>query len=73
MSGRSAWQYSFDETMNWQKGRHCDQFGGGMFLGRAWNDSQQQVPAITFGFDTTNDPATGLFTTANFPDASTGS
>jgi hypothetical protein len=72
LSGRSAWQYSFDETLNWQKGRHTLMFGGGVFLGRAWDDSQQQVPGITFGFNTANDPAAGIFNTTNFPGASTG-
>ena len=70
LSGRSAWQYSFDETLNWQKGRHALMIGGGVFLGRAWDDSQMQVPGITFGLDTNNDPDRGLFNTSNFPDAS---
>ena len=72
LSGRSAWQYSFDETLNWQKGRHALMIGGGVFLGRAWDDAQLQVPGITFGLDTTNDPAVGIFTGANFPGASSG-
>ena len=70
LSGRSAYQYTFDETLNWQKGKHSVTFGGGAFLGRAWDDSQQQVPGINLGFDTTNDPAAGMFSTANFPGAS---
>ncbi len=43
LSGRSAYQYTFDETLTWQKGKHSVTFGGGAFLGRAWDDSQQQV------------------------------
>ena len=45
-SSRSGYQYTFDETLNWQKGKHSITFGGGAFLGRAWDDSQQMVPGI---------------------------
>ena len=72
LSGRSAYQYTFDETLTWQKGKHSVTFGGGAFLGRAWDDSQQLVPGINLGFNTANDPAAGLFSTANFPGASAG-
>jgi len=70
LSGRSAYQYTFDETLTWQKGKHSFTFGGGAFLGRAWDDSQQVVPGINLGFNTNNDPAAGLFNTTNFPGAS---
>ena len=42
-----------------------------MFLGRTWANGQQMVPEIDLGFDQTNDPANGLFTTATFQGAST--
>src|SRR5262249_4697473 len=71
LSGRSAYQYTFDETLTWQKGKHSVTYGAGVFLGRAWDDSQQVVPGITLGLNTANDPAAGLFSTANFPGAST--
>ena len=70
LSGRSAYQYSFDETLTWQKGKHSITYGGGAFLGRAWDDSQQQVTGINLRFDTTNDPAASMFSTANFAGAS---
>jgi hypothetical protein len=70
LSGRSAYQYSFDETLTWQKGNHSITMGGSAFLGRAWDDSQQQVTGINLRFDTTNDPAAGLFNTTNFAGAS---
>jgi hypothetical protein len=70
LSGRSAYQYTVDETITWQKGKHSFLFGGGAFLGRAWDDSQQVVPGITLGFNTANDPAAGLFNTSAFPGAS---
>jgi hypothetical protein len=69
-SWRSAYQYTIDETLNWQKGRHSVSVGGGVFFGRAWEKAQQMVPGIQLGFDATNDPAALLFTTANFPGAS---
>jgi hypothetical protein len=72
LSGRSAYQYTFDETLNWQRGAHSMTVGGSVFLGRAWDDSQQQVPGITLGFDANNDPANGMFNAANFPGASSG-
>ena len=72
LSSRSGYQYTFDETLNWQQGNHSFTIGGAAFLGRAWDDSQQLVPVVNLGFDTTNDPAAGLFSTANFPGASGG-
>jgi hypothetical protein len=69
-SSRSAYQYTFDETLTWQKGNHSMTFGGAAFLGRGWTDSQQMVPTMSLRFDTANDPAQGLFSTANFPGAS---
>jgi hypothetical protein len=72
LSGRSAYQYSFDEMLTWQKGQHSITMGGGVFLGRAWDDSQQMVTGINLRFDTNFDPAASLFNTANFPGASAG-
>jgi hypothetical protein len=69
-SSRSAYQYTFDEKLNWQKGSHSLTLGGGAFLGRAWSDAQQVVPGIDLGMDTTNDPAAPLFVTDNFQGAS---
>jgi hypothetical protein len=70
LNSRSAYQYTIDDTLTWQKGTHSVTFGGGAFLGRAWDDSQQQVPTINLSFDTSNDPAASIFSTANFPGAS---
>jgi hypothetical protein len=70
VSSRSGYQYTIDETLNWLKGAHSVTIGGGAFLGRAWDDSQQLVPGIDLRFDATNDPAAGLFGAANFPGAS---
>ncbi len=70
LSSRSGYQYTLDETLNWQKGKHSITLGGGAFLGRTWEDSQQLTTGIDLGFDNTNDPAASIFSTANFPGAS---
>jgi hypothetical protein len=70
VSSRSGYQYTLDETLNWQKGKHSITIGAGAFLGRAWEDSQQLTTGIDLGLDQTNDPAAGLFTNANFQGAS---
>ena len=40
-------------------------------FGRAWENGQQIVPGIQLGLDQTNDPASAMFSTANFTGAST--
>ncbi|HXT72044.1 MAG TPA: carboxypeptidase regulatory-like domain-containing protein [Vicinamibacterales bacterium] len=68
LSGRSAGAWSFDESMNWQRGKHVLTFGGQVFLGRFWDVSQMQVPGITFALDQTNDPANAIISnTSNYP------
>jgi hypothetical protein len=72
LSGRSAWQYSFDDSLNWQKAQHTITVGGQVWLGRFWNDAQQQVPGITFGMNQA-DPDFNFFTggtTGTIPGAS---
>ena len=70
-TSRSAWSWNIDDTLSWQKGRHSLSMGGSLYFGRAWEDGQQIVPGIQLGFDQNNDPAAGLFSIANFPNAST--
>jgi hypothetical protein len=67
---RSSWTYSLRDTVHVQKGKHSVSFGAATQLIRAWENGQQMVPGIQLGFNTTNDPAAGLFTIANFPNAS---
>jgi len=50
--------------------RHALQFGGNFIRVNSWTRDQQLAPSVTFGVDSANDPASGLFTTANFPGAS---
>jgi hypothetical protein len=59
-----------EDNVTWQKGRHAISFGGSFTQGRVWLKNQQMVPTIGFGI-ATGDPADAMFTTANFPGAST--
>ena len=71
-SWRSAPTYSLDNAVTWQKGNHSLNFGGGILLATAWENAQRMVPNINLGFVTEHDPAADLFTSANFPGASSG-
>lgn len=68
-SARSAWSWNVDDTVNWQWKSHSLSFGGSFFSGHVWVTNQTMVPQITFGVDS-SDPANAMFTTANFPGAS---
>ena len=69
-SWRSAPTWSIDETLTWQKRSHTMTFGGNLLISKAESSGQQIVPGITLGFNTDFDPAAGLFSTTNFPGAS---
>jgi hypothetical protein len=71
-SWRAAYQYTFDETLTWQKGKHGLSFGGSVFLGRTFENAQTMVPSVQLGFDSSRDPARGIFNTTNFSGASSG-
>ena len=71
-SWRSAPTYSFDESLTWLKGKHSFNFGVSFLRATAWENAQQIVSEIDFGFSTDNDPARGLFNNTNFPNASSG-
>jgi hypothetical protein len=71
-SWRSAPTYSFDESVSWQKGSHSLNFGGSVLIATAWEKAQRMVPGINLGFSTALDPAASIFTSANFPGASSG-
>ena len=58
-----------EDTVSWLKGKHSITFGGSYTQGKVWLANQQYVPTITFGI-ATGDPADAMFTTANFPGAS---
>ena len=71
-SWRSAPTFSIENTMSWLKGNHSLSAGGSWLRARAWENAQQMVSGINLGFNNQNDPAAGIFTTANFPGASGG-
>ena len=69
-SWRKAPTYSVEDTLTWNKGSHTILAGGNLMISNASSSGQTMVRGITLGFNTDNDPAAGLFTTANFPGAS---
>jgi len=71
-SWRAAPTFGLDETLTWLKGRHSVSLGGNYLHTTAWENAQTMVQQVNLGFDTNFDPAAGLFTTANFANASAG-
>ncbi len=69
-SNRNTTNWNIDNTLNWQRGSHSLNVGFSFTRVSHRETAYNNVPAITFGVDTTNDPANGFFTTANFPGAS---
>src|SRR5207245_2168327 len=70
ISSREASTKVAHETLNWVRGSHNLNFGIEFTQADVWLQNQTQVPAINFGI-ANSDPADALFTTANFPGAST--
>ncbi len=58
---------SFEDTVTWTKGSHSLSFGFSFTNIGSWTWSQTVVPSITFGVDTTFDPAASMFNTTNGP------
>ena len=69
-SAREASTRVVEDTVNWLKGTHNMSFGASWTRAQVWLENQQHVPELRFGI-ATGDPAEGMFTTANFPNAST--
>ena len=68
-SAREASTKVIENTLNWLNGSHSIQAGGSWTRTDVWLDNQQYVPTMNFGVDTA-DPASAMFTTANFAGAS---
>jgi hypothetical protein len=68
--GRENPTISIDDTLSWLKGSHSVSMGGSFTHIGLHSYSQNVVPTVTPGIPT-GDPALGMFTTANFPGAST--
>jgi hypothetical protein len=59
----------FYDTVNWSKDKHSFTFGGSYTHINAWSNAPNNVPTVAFTLNAA-DPATALFTAANFPGAS---
>jgi len=66
-TSRNGSNFNFHDTVSWLTGNHSVSFGGVFTKVTDWEASHSIVPTYTMGLDTTNDPAAGLFTAANFP------
>jgi hypothetical protein len=68
-SNRNGSNYNIHDTLSWLKGRHSFSFGGVFTKVTDLEQSHSIIQGITLGFDTSNDPTAGLFSTTNFPGA----
>ncbi len=66
---RNVRVYRAENTLSWQRGAHSLSAGASFERMDSWNRFQTTVPTVGFGMLPT-DPAIGMFTTANFPGAS---
>jgi hypothetical protein len=64
---RSTPTWSIDDSLSWLKGQHNFTFGGSFNQTIHTQNSFDHVAGLGIGFDTTNDPARTLFSTAFFP------
>ena len=68
-SGRDAYHWTFENTLNWQKGAHSFNIGGMSANFTLWQQNKQVVPELRFDV-ITGDPAESMFVAANFAGAS---
>ncbi len=66
---RNATTLDITDNLTWLKGAHSITLGGQFSHYDVWLKNSTAVPSMTFGV-ATNDPASGLFTAANFVGAS---
>jgi len=66
---RNTTTWSVSNDLSWLRGAHSLTFGGSLNGVHNRGNVYDVAPQINMGFDTTNDPAVGMFTTANFPGA----
>jgi hypothetical protein len=69
-SAREASTKFIEDKLNWVRGRHSLSLGASWTQVDLWLKNQTLVPTINFGL-ATGDPAESMFTTTNFPGAST--
>lgn len=68
-SGRDAYHWTFEDTINWQKGAHSINTGALLANYTLWQQNQTIIPELRFDV-LTGDPAEAMFVTANFAGAS---
>jgi hypothetical protein len=66
---RDATSFLLEDTLTWLKGAHSISLGGSWTQYTLWAENSAMLPSIDFDV-VSGDPALGLFTTANFPGAS---
>jgi carboxypeptidase family protein len=72
-TSREASTKVIEDNATWIRGKHSFSFGGTMLQADVWLASQNLVPTINFTAGSgliAGDPATGMFSAANFPGAS---
>jgi len=68
---RNTTTWSVNNDLSWLRGSHGFTFGGSFSGVHNRTNVYSVAPNVVLGFDTNNDPANAMFTTANFPGAST--
>jgi hypothetical protein len=68
---RNTPNWNIDNNVSWLRGAHSLTFGGSFLQVTHTQNGDDIVPSATLSFNTTFDPAAAMFTTANFPGAST--
>jgi hypothetical protein len=67
---RNTINWNIDNNVNWLRGNHSMSFGGSFTRVDNWLQNSTVVQGVNLGFNTTFDPAASLFSTTNFPGAS---
>ena len=69
---RNTPNWNIDNTLSWQRATHNVAFGASFSQFRYTQTVFNSVPTIGFGVQASLDPADAMFSTSNFPGASTG-
>lgn len=68
-SAREGGTRVLEDTLSWMRGKHSVSAGVSVTRADVWLSNQQFAPTVSMGI-VTGDPADAMFTTANFPSAS---
>src|ERR1035437_1223513 len=69
-SSREGKTMAFEDNLSWVKGRHLLSMGVSYTKAEVWLYNQTKGPILTLGMTSSGDPADSMFTTPNFPKAS---